>query len=89
MRHGGVVIADDAVYNFVERSVAAAGIQTHFFAGGGSRLRELPAVVGRLGDEQLILQTAGHKRGVDQLAVAFGAVRFSGGGIHNKKTRAS
>ena len=30
------------------------------------------------------IPSAGRKRGVDQLAVDFGAVRFSGGGIHNK-----
>ena len=84
MRHRRVRTADHAVDDLVERAVAAAGVEADLLAGGGSLLRELPAVAGRLGDEQLILQAAGHKRGVDQLAVAFGAVRFSGGGIHNK-----
>ena len=54
MRHGGVVIADDAVYNFVERSVAAAGVQAHFFAGLRRLPRQRPAFAGRVGDKQFI-----------------------------------
>ena len=54
MRHGSVVIADDAVYNFVERSVAAAGVQPHFFAGLRRLPRQRPAFAGRVGDKQFI-----------------------------------
>lgn len=54
MRHGGVVIADDAVYNFVERSVAAAGVQAHFFAGLRRLPRQRPALTGCTRNEQFI-----------------------------------
>ena len=54
MRHGSVAIAHDTVYNFVERSVAAAGVQAHFFAGLRRLPRQRPAFAGRVGDKQFI-----------------------------------
>ena len=54
MRHGSVAIAHDTVYNFVECSVAAAGVQPHFFAGLRRLPRQRPAFAGRVGDKQFI-----------------------------------
>ena len=54
MRHGSVAIAHDTVYNFVERSVAAAGVQAHLLAGLRRLPRQRPALTGCTRNEQFI-----------------------------------
>ena len=54
MRHGGVVIADDAVYHLVERSIAAAGVQPDLLAGLRRLPRQRPALTGCTRNEQFI-----------------------------------
>ena len=54
MRHGGVAIAHDTVYNFVERPIAAAGVQPDLLAGLRRLPRQRPAFAGRVGDKQFI-----------------------------------
>ena len=84
MRHGRVIKPHRAVDDLVERSVAAAGIETDFFTGCGRFTRDAAAVAGLFRAVNLIGKASRAAHGFNLPGVFLRAVIFSRGRVDNK-----